>query len=88
MRVIVAKRKKNQGKEKVEKSKRSKKKSRKIKIFKRKKVSKKKRKENFQKKAKTGNKTLSYSKDSDGNTVIKVSDNWANPDTKSQSMKI
>ena len=77
---MAKRKKKSKKKKKSRKSKRSKKKSRKIKIFKRKKkTSKKKKKRKFSKrKRKQVTKTLSYSKDSDGNTVIKVSDNWAN----------
>ncbi len=62
---------------KTRKTKKFKKKSKKFKSLKRKKRKSRKRKNKSLKKKRYA-KTLTQSKDSDGNTVIKVSDNWAN----------
>ena len=75
---MAKKRKKTKKRKKSRKTKRIKKKSRKIKKFYRKKRSSKKTKKRKARKKGQVLKTLSSSKDSDGNTIIKVSDNWAN----------
>jgi len=77
----VAKRKKRKkikkARRKTRKTKKFKKKSKKFKSLKRKKRKSRKRKSKSLKKKRYA-KTLTQSKDGDGNTVIKVSDNWAN----------
>ena len=67
--------KKSKGSRKTKKFKR---KSRKIKKYKKKKRKSRKPKKRRSSRKKKALKTLVHSKDSDGNTVIKVSDNWAN----------